>query len=244
MTEANQELTEAKERAEEVRKAAEEANRAKSQFLSFMSHELRTPLTSINGFSEMLMQDVEAEGQKEWAADLKRINDSGKHLLALINDVLDLSKIEAGRMEVNLASFKVADLLNQVRAAMESLFKAKNNEIRFQIPDDLGVMYSDLLRVRQCLFNLLSNANKFTDQGTIRLTIDPAPQRGPSWISFSVQDTGIGMTKDQVSKLFVAFSQADRQTSRKYGGTGLGLAISRRFCRMFGGRYRGSKRPR
>ena len=226
--------------AQQHQQAAEAANQAKSSFLANMSHELRTPLNAIIGYSEMLMEDAGDQGLDGFAADLQKVHASGKHLLALINDVLDLSKIEAGRMELYLETFDVAGMLQNVVSTVEPLVEANANRLEVLAGADLGVMRADLTKVRQSLFNLLSNAAKFTEHGVITLT----PQQdnrcirerdGVDWLTFRVSDTGIGMTPEQLEKLFEAFSQADVTISRKYGGTGLGLALSRRFCQMMGG---------
>jgi PAS domain S-box-containing protein len=223
--------------------AAEEANQAKSTFLANMSHELRTPLNAIIGYSEMLMEDAGDQGLDGFVADLQKVHASGRHLLSLINDVLDLSKVEAGRMELYLETFDVAGMLQNVVSTVQPLVEANANSLEICGDADLGVMRADLTKVRQSLFNLLSNAAKFTEHGVITLTAarerSPAGPAGRSdgvdWVTFRVSDTGIGMTPEQVERLFEAFSQADVTISRKYGGTGLGLALSRRFCQMMGG---------
>ena len=222
--------------AEAATSAAEQANRTKSQFLANMSHELRTPLNAIIGYSEMLTEEATDLDEPTMVADLAKINGAGKHLLALINDVLDLSKIEAGRMDLYLEPFSVASMVNDVQTTVGTLVRKNENALVVDVAADVGTMHADLTKVRQTLFNLLSNASKFTDHGTITLsaarTTDDA---GVEWLTFAVADTGIGMTTEQIAKLFEAFTQADASTTRKYGGTGLGLAISRRFCRMMGG---------
>ncbi len=212
----------------------EAASRHKSDFLASMSHELRTPLNAIIGYSEMLTEEAEDSGQKTFIPDLQKIRASGKHLLALINDILDLSKIEAGKIELVLETFDIAGLIEEVASTVRPLAE-KNSNILVIKCRDLGAMYADITRVRQILFNLLSNACKFTEKGTI--TLDAVRDRGDGkeWLSLSVRDTGIGMTGDQMEKLFRSFSQADIRTARKYGGTGLGLAITRQFCEMMGG---------
>ena len=229
------ELNEQMERAEKAMVIAEEANRTKSQFLANMSHELRTPLNAIIGYSEMLQEEILALGHDDLVPDLKRIQAAGKHLLALINDILDLSKIEAGKMELFLETFNLSFLLEEVVTTVRPLMKKNNNTLEFKPGENLGSMFADMTRIRQVLFNLLSNASKFTKEGTVSLSVDRVPKDGTDYILFRVSDTGIGMTKEQLSRLFQAFSQADPSIARKYGGTGLGLIISLRFCQMMGG---------
>jgi signal transduction histidine kinase/DNA-binding response OmpR family regulator len=213
----------------------EEADRHKSEFLANMSHELRTPLNAIIGYSEMLQEDAADLGAEHFTDDLQRINSAGKHLLELINAVLDLSKIEAGKMELYLESFEVAGLVRDIAAVIQPLAAKNANRLEVRCPDEIGPMRADLTKVRQALFNLLSNACKFTDRGTITLAVARETSRDQDSMVFTVSDTGIGMTSEQLARLFEAFSQADAATTRKYGGTGLGLALSRRLCRMMGG---------
>jgi GAF domain-containing protein len=256
--------------------ALAEASRHKSQFLANMSHELRTPLNAIIGYSEMLQEEAEDTGEQAFLPDLQKINAAGRHLLGLINDILDLSKIEAGRMDLHLETFSVSDLVRDVEAIVQPLVEKNGNTLVVSCPDDVGAMHADLTKVRQTLFNLLSNAAKFTDHGTITLRVArvaltphpphhayhgappfgpphgptegegesmpvlPAPSQGGGvggggFLTFAVSDTGIGMTEEQLDRLFEAFSQAEASTRSKYGGTGLGLAISRHFCRLMGG---------
>ena len=215
-----------------AREAAEEASRTKSAFLANMSHELRTPMNAIIGYSEMLIEEAEDLGQEEFIPDLKKIHSAGKHLLGLINDVLDLSKIEAGKMTLYLEDFAIPAMITEVTATIQPLIEKNTNQLVVECPSDLGTMHADVTKVRQTLFNLLSNAAKFTHAGRITLTV---ARTAGGFIDFRVADTGIGMTPGQLGKLFGAFVQADASTTRKYGGTGLGLAISRRFCHMMGG---------
>jgi len=220
---------------EEARRAAEAANKAKSQFLANMSHELRTPLNAIIGYSEMLQEEARDTGLPGFVPDLEKIHGAGKHLLGLINDVLDLSKVEAGKMTLYLEEFDVPKLLSEVVATIDPLMKKNGNQMVLDCPVDLGTMRADLTKVRQTLFNLLSNASKFTAKGTITLRASRKFDLQTSTLSFEVSDTGIGMTPEQLARLFQAFTQADGSTNRKFGGTGLGLVISRRFCQMMGG---------
>ena len=219
----------------EAKETAEVANKAKSEFLANMSHELRTPMNAIIGYSEMLQEDAEDSGNTIFSDDLRKIHGAGKHLLTLINDVLDLSKIEAGRMELFLENFQITSVIDEIAATISPLAEKNSNTLIIHCPDGVGNMYADLTKVRQMLLNLLSNACKFTDQGTVILTISRSIQNDQSWLSFKVSDSGIGMTPKQQKKLFKAFSQADASTTRKYGGTGLGLIITKKFCEMMGG---------
>jgi signal transduction histidine kinase/DNA-binding response OmpR family regulator len=207
------------------------ANKAKSVFLANMSHELRTPLNAIIGYSEMLSEDAQDAGAPDLVPDLKKIHAAGTHLLGLINDILDLSKIEAGKMELYLETFTLPYVLEEVQSMIEPLIAKNSNQLVIEAPADLGEMHADVVKLRQMLFNLLSNASKFTKEGTVRLAVE----RDRDQFTFAVSDTGIGMTDEQMSKLFGDFAQADASTTRKYGGTGLGLAISKRFANMMGG---------
>ncbi|MDB5098041.1 MAG: hypothetical protein JWM80_2462 [Cyanobacteria bacterium RYN_339] len=211
---------------------AEEATRAKSLFLANMSHELRTPLNAILGYSEMLMEEAEDLGQAGFVPDLKKIHGAGRHLLSLIDDILDLSKIEAGKVELFYEPIAVLDLVEEVQQLVLPLVRQKGNTLELVTGAGLGLIEADVTKLRQVLFNLLSNASKFTEQGAITLEVK---QLDAERLCFSVSDTGIGMTPEQLGKLFQDFTQADASTTRKYGGTGLGLAISKRFCEMMGG---------
>jgi signal transduction histidine kinase/DNA-binding response OmpR family regulator/HAMP domain-containing protein len=219
---------------QEQSRQLELASQHKSQFLANMSHELRTPLNAIIGVTEMLLEDARA-AQSDDVEAVERILRAAKHLLALINDILDLSKIEAGRMELHVEVFPIGLLIEEVVTTIRALAEKNLNRIIVECPDDIGRMRADILRVRQSLLNLASNASKFTEDGVITLTARREPQDGREWITFAVSDTGIGMAPEQTARLFEDFSQVDASTTRKYGGTGLGLAISRRFCRMMGG---------
>jgi hypothetical protein len=211
----------------------EVANQHKSAFLASMSHELRTPLNAIIGYSEMLQEEATDLGQAGLVPDLGKINTAGKHLLELINTVLDLSKIEAGKMDLYLERFPVAALVEEIGALIRPLAERRGNRFAVSCSPDVGEMHADQTKVRQVLFNLLSNACKFTERGTVSLAARPGAG-APSMI-FEVADTGIGMTAEQIGRLFQDFSQADASTARRYGGTGLGLALSRRLCRMMNG---------
>jgi signal transduction histidine kinase len=218
-----------------ARDRAEDASRAKSNFLANMSHELRTPMNAIIGYSEMLLEDAEEEGLAEFQSDLEKIRSSGKHLLGLINEILDLSKIEAGKMEIFLESFDVNKLIEEVRATIHPLAEKKSNQLVIDCPENPGNMEADETRVKQMLHNLLSNACKFTENGIVTLKISRKNREGVNWIIFDIIDTGMGIPKDSIKNLFHEFSQVDNSSTRKFGGTGLGLAISRRFCLLMGG---------
>lgn len=225
------ELAESIEEARYAKAAAEEANKSKSLFLANMSHELRTPLNAIIGYSEMLQEEMEDFGADELTPDLQKIHGAGKHLLSLINDILDLSKVEAGRMDLYLESFDIVQLIDEVKSTIHPLVEKRNNQLIVECEGSLGNMSADLTKVRQCLLNLLSNASKFTENGRILLRVTGTANE----VRFAVNDTGIGMSSNQQAKLFQAFTQADASTTRKYGGTGLGLAISKQFCGLMGG---------
>ncbi len=214
-----------------ARREAEEANETKSRFLASTSHELRTPLNAIIGYSEMLQEQAEEEGHTGYLADLGKIHSAGRHLLSVINDILDLSKIEAGKMELFLETFELRTVVDDVATTVRPLVAQHDNKLEVRASPDLGTMHADVTRLRQVLLNLLSNASKFTEHGVITLAVERAGDE----MVFRVRDTGIGMSQEQMGRLFEAFAQAEASTASKYGGTGLGLAISRKFCRMMGG---------
>lgn len=218
-----------------AKEAAESANRAKSAFLANMSHELRTPLNAIIGYSEMLIEDADEMGYSSIVPDVKKIQAAGSHLLDLINNILDLSKIEAGKMDLFYEAFDIPDMVEGVLATVKPLITKNNNALEVEYAPDANRMVADLVKVRQTLLNLLSNAAKFTENGTVQLKIMRGRFDNTDWITFRVTDTGIGMSPEQIEHLFREFTQADNSTTRKYGGTGLGLAISRRFCQMMNG---------
>ncbi|MGB5718756.1 MAG: PAS domain S-box protein, partial [Gammaproteobacteria bacterium] len=235
---AYQDITSQKEATEALAKAkeaADAANQAKSAFLANMSHELRTPMNAILGYSEMLIEEAEDLDQEDFIPDLKKINQAGNHLLSLINDVLDLSKIESGKMEAFTEVFDVGALIDQVAGTAQPLMVKNTNHFRVERGDNLGKACQDITKLRQSLLNLLSNAAKFTHDGTITLQVEREQADGVEWLTFAVKDSGIGIAADKLDHVFEEFSQADNSTTRDYGGTGLGLAISRRFCQMLGG---------
>jgi signal transduction histidine kinase/DNA-binding response OmpR family regulator len=230
------EIRQAREEAETARHQAEAASRTKSAFLANMSHELRTPLNAIIGYSEILREDAQDRGDKGSQADLVKIETAGKHLLGLINDILDLSKIEAGRMDLHLEDVDLGRLLAEVRMLVTPLIDKNGNRFEIEAPADIGAMHVDLVKLKQSLINLLSNAAKFTKDGLVTLTVAKrVSDRGGNVFTFAVTDSGIGMNEEQIGRLFQAFTQADASTTRNYGGTGLGLTITKHFCTMLGG---------
>ena len=219
----------------QAKAAAEEASRAKSAFLANMSHELRTPMNAIIGYSEMLLEEAEDTGLRDFVPDLQKIRQAGKHLLSLINDVLDLSKIEAGKMDLFLETFELGPVVDDIQVTIEPLITKNGNLLEIHKSHALGSMYADLTKLRQALLNLLSNAAKFTEDGTILLSAWRKETHGEEFVYFKVVDSGIGIAPDKLGSLFDEFTQADASTTRKFGGTGLGLAITKRFCQMMGG---------
>jgi signal transduction histidine kinase len=226
-----------------AQKNAEAATRAKSDFLASMSHELRTPLNAIILYSELLQEVAEDQGQESFITDLQRIQSAGKHLLELINGILDLSKIEAGKMTVSLETFEVREMVDELLHTVEPLIQKNDNALTVTCSVKAGAMTADLTKTRQILLNLLSNAAKFTRGGTIELEVERRTIADRPWVEFRLTDTGVGMTPEQASKVFDPFTQADVTTTRKYGGTGLGLALVARFCRLMGGEVRVESEP-
>ncbi|MEY3220119.1 MAG: hypothetical protein RIT27_1476 [Pseudomonadota bacterium] len=237
LAEKNLELHQAKEIAEQARVTAEMANRAKSAFLANMSHELRTPLNAVMGYGELLEEELIENEQLDWRNYVEKILSSARHLLGLINDILDISKVEAGKMAIHLELFDIETLVKETISTIQPLIQQKHNHLKVQIIGQLGGLYSDLTKVRQILFNLLSNAAKFTENGEITFVVKCETfNNNQHQVMFSITDQGIGMTTEQINRLFQPFTQADSSTTRKFGGTGLGLAISKAFTEMLGGR--------
>jgi signal transduction histidine kinase len=234
-----EDVTERRRAEEEVavaKETAETANKTKSLFLANMSHELRTPLNAILGYSEMLQEEaVERKLAGEFGADLEKINDAVKHLLTLINDILDFSKIEAGKMDLYLEDFDLIQMMDEVASTIRPMVEKSANTLHLQRPPDLGTIHADQVKMRQALLNLLSNAVKFTHQGHIRFEANRESLNGCEWIVFRVADTGIGLSPEQIVKLFRNYTQANASTTRNFGGTGLGLVLTRRYCQMMGG---------
>jgi len=221
----------------------EAANRARNEFVANMSHELRTPLNAITLYSELLQENAVEDGRESDVADLTKIQAASRHLLGLINGLLDLSKVESGRMELDLQTFDLRQMIDEMLSTIDAVVRKNGNTLMATFGENLGSMHGDLTKTRQILFNLLSNASKFTSHGTVKLHVDRRPIDGVDQIEFVVSDTGIGMTQEQIGKLFRPFVQADASISRKYGGTGLGLAIVARFCALMSGEVRAESPP-
>ncbi len=238
------ELNESLERRVAERTAsAEDASRAKSEFLARMSHELRTPLNAILGYSELIEDEMRERGDQGFVPDILRIRAAGKHLLSLINDILDISKIEAGKMLVHIEEFTVGALVDEVVATSRPLIEKGRNTFRLEVSPSVGGMRSDPLKIRQCLLNLLSNAGKFTHGGQVTLSVNRTLVNGRAWVSFQVSDSGIGIAPEHIGQLFREFYQVDGSSTRRYGGTGLGLVITQRLCHMLGGEIRVVSKP-
>ena len=225
----------AEESLQRSKDEADRANRTKSTFLASMSHELRTPLNAIIGYSEILEEDLGDLGEEQMVSDVEKIRRSGKHLLGVINDVLDLSKIEAGKMDLYLETFEVSALVDDVTSTVRPMVEQGGNTLVVRVEGELGQMRADASKVRQALLNLLSNSAKFTEGGTVTLDVRRSETDSGPWITMAVGDTGIGLSPDQLAQLFRPFTQVDSGPTRRYGGTGLGLVISRDFCRLMGG---------
>jgi signal transduction histidine kinase len=231
-------------RLREAKDMADEANRAKSIFLAKMSHELRTPLNAVIGYSEILLEGVEFEGKdSRRKPDLERINAAGKHLLSLVTDVLDLSKIESNHVELKIEQFDLNEMIREVVATVQPTVAEKGNKLVIRCPSDLGIVSTDPTKLRQAALNLLSNAAKFTDAGTIILSVHRRKHQAGDWIEIQVQDTGIGISESEIGRLFQNFGQANRATYSKYGGTGLGLALSQKLCALMGGGISATSTP-
>lgn len=232
----NQNLEKMVNELNEAKKSSEAASKAKSEFIANISHELRTPLNAILGYYELLKEDAEADGLDNYVEDLNKINSAARHLLTLINDILDLSKIEAGKMDIFLEDVEVTQMLEDLNNIVLPLLEKNKNSFKCEIDPGVGIMHTDLVKVRQCLLNVLSNASKFTKEGSITLSVKPLKAEHNEFVLFAISDTGIGLTPEQLSTLFQAFSQAESSTSRRFGGTGLGLYLTKRFCEMLGGK--------
>jgi signal transduction histidine kinase len=232
---ATSQLLSVNKKLEKAVTSANQANTAKSTFLANMSHELRTPMNAIIGYGELLEEDIKNEEYKDMVSDIGKIKIASKHLLSLISDILDLSKIEAGKMNFNPVPFNLAQLIDEIDATIKPLILEGNNTFIVEIQTDSNEMFSDLTKLKQILLNLLSNACKFTNEGQIKLSISSHYQKQIEYLNFEVTDTGIGIPADKITTMFESFTQVDSTTTKRFGGTGLGLAISRRYAQMMGG---------
>ncbi|MDR1267337.1 MAG: HAMP domain-containing histidine kinase [Holosporales bacterium] len=228
-----QRLQKAKERLTRKVAKMQHASERKDTYISSMTHELRTPLNAIIGYSEMLQEEVTESGNLDWSEDVRKIHVAGVHLLGVVNNILDLSKIEAGKTSIFVEPFDINVMLDDIKDIASTLMEKKSNTFVMDVPAKLGTMVSDLTKVRQSLLNFLSNAAKFTENGTITLCCRRSQDK--EWVHFDVKDNGIGMTPGQIKLLFRPFQQAEASTSKKFGGTGLGLTITKKFCEILGG---------
>ncbi len=236
-----QKVVQLEQRGLELQAAMQEAKAAslaKSRFMANMSHELRTPLNAIIGYSEILQEDLEDNGHTGYSEDLERIRGAGENLLNIISDILDITKIEAGKMEITPEVVQLPDMLDNIAALMKPLMEKSNNTLRLEYNDNLPIMYTDKSKLRQCLLNLLSNAAKFSSNCEVLLSVQAAMKQSKPHLLFIVQDKGIGIRQEQLSRLFDPFTQADDSSTRQYGGAGLGLSITRQFCEIMGGTIR------
>ncbi|OPZ09387.1 MAG: Non-motile and phage-resistance protein [candidate division BRC1 bacterium ADurb.BinA364] len=221
----------------------EKANQAKSLFLANVSHEIRTPLNAIIGYSEMLIEEAEDKGETERANDLRKIHRASRHLASLVNDILDLAKIEAGKMELYPEAFSLSRLAEELESTIRHLAAANGDRLEIVCPPNAGAMVADATKVRQILLNLLGNACKFTKSGDVKLEIQRQERDGADWIVFVISDTGIGLSTQQIDLLFRDFVQADPSIARNYGGTGLGLSLCQKYCQLMGGRIDAEGEP-
>lgn len=231
---AEEELLRLNTQLETARDEAILASRTKSTFLANMSHELRTPLNAVIGYSEFLLEEMEDEGDERYTKELRNIRTAGNHLLSLINDILDLSKIEAGQIDLEVGEFDITEMIVEIQSTVQPLADKNHNRLVVEVAKDVGVMRSDVTKIRQILFNLLSNACKFTKKGTVQIGVSAA-DGDDSWVRMTIADDGLGMTADELERVFQAFQQADVSTTRRFGGTGLGLTICEQFCHLLGG---------